>query len=81
MLLYIGVKKGQTAAVDAILAILGKKGEKIAKILTQFFASNEPEQSERGYAIFKAISKGEPTITVIDNANQQYAQGTAPAQN
>ncbi len=33
ILLYIGVKKGETAAVDSILAILGKKGEKIDKIL------------------------------------------------
>ena len=35
VLLYIGVKKGQTAAVDSILAILGKKGEKIDKILKE----------------------------------------------
>lgn len=34
-LLYVGVEKGSTAPVDAILAILGTKGENIDKILKE----------------------------------------------
>ncbi len=33
VLLHIGVEKGKTAAVDSILAILGKKGEDISELL------------------------------------------------
>jgi len=47
VLLYIGVKKGQTAAVDAILAILGKKGEKIDKILKEEEKNEIPKPVEK----------------------------------
>jgi pyruvate dehydrogenase E2 component (dihydrolipoamide acetyltransferase) len=47
VLLYIGVKKGQTAAVDAILAILGKKGEKIDKILKEEKKNGIPKPVEK----------------------------------
>ena len=33
VLLHIGVEKGKTAAVDSILAILGKKGEDVSELL------------------------------------------------
>ena len=33
VLLYIGIEKGQTAPVDAVLAILGQKGEDISALL------------------------------------------------
>ncbi len=35
VLLYIGVQKGKTAAVDSILAILGEKGEDISELLKE----------------------------------------------
>ena len=35
VLLYIGVAKGKTAAVDSILAILGEKGEDISELLKE----------------------------------------------
>lgn len=35
VLLHIGVEKGQTAAVDSILAILGEKGEDVSAILAE----------------------------------------------
>lgn len=34
-LLYVGVEKGKAAAVDSILAILGKEGEDISKIIEE----------------------------------------------
>jgi pyruvate dehydrogenase E2 component (dihydrolipoamide acetyltransferase) len=40
VLLHIGVEKGGTAAVDSILAILGKEGEDVAALLSS--ASNAP---------------------------------------
>ena len=35
VLLHIGVEKGQTAPVDSILAILGEKGEDVAKLIKE----------------------------------------------
>ena len=39
VLLHIGVKKGQTAPIDSILAILGEKGEDVADLLKKEKAS------------------------------------------
>jgi pyruvate dehydrogenase E2 component (dihydrolipoamide acetyltransferase) len=41
-LLYIGVEKGKTAPVDAILAIVGKKGEDISTLLDAEKKTPEP---------------------------------------
>ncbi|MDG1689857.1 MAG: E3 binding domain-containing protein, partial [Flavobacteriales bacterium] len=46
VLLHIGVEKGQTAPVDSILAILGEKGEDVAKLLKEEKAS-ETESVEK----------------------------------
>ena len=40
VLLYIGIEKGQTAPVDAVLAILGQKGEDISALLAE--VASEP---------------------------------------
>ena len=40
VLLHIGVKESETAAVDSILAIIGKKGEDVSSLL-QSTAGNE----------------------------------------
>ncbi len=42
-LLYIGVEKGQTAAVDSILAILGEKGEDVQELID---GDSAPAKSE-----------------------------------
>ena len=36
VLLHIGVPKGKTAAVDSLLAILGKKGEDVTQLIAEF---------------------------------------------
>ena len=39
-LLHIGIKEGETAKVDSLLAIIGKKDEDISDLITTFF--NDP---------------------------------------
>ncbi|HRH39133.1 MAG TPA: pyruvate dehydrogenase, partial [Flavobacteriales bacterium] len=39
VLLHIGVEKGKTAAVDSVLAVLGKEGEDITALLASAAAS------------------------------------------
>lgn len=41
-LLHIGIKKGETASVDAILAILGNKGEDVSELLKAEAAAPAP---------------------------------------
>lgn len=45
VLLHIGVEKGQTAPVNAILAIIGEKGEDVAKILADA-EKNKPTEEK-----------------------------------
>jgi len=42
-LLYIGIKEGETAAVDSLLAIIGKEGENISGIISEGDASTATE--------------------------------------
>lgn len=46
VLLYIGVEKGQAAPVNAVLAIIGEKGEDISKILEEA-KSAAPEEEKK----------------------------------
>ena len=45
VLLHIGVEKGKAAAVDSVLAVLGKEGEDISKLLAEA-AANAPKQEQ-----------------------------------
>jgi len=54
VLLHIGVKKGQTAPVDSILAILGEKGEDVAKLIKE-------EKASEAESVEKEDSKPAPT--------------------
>jgi pyruvate dehydrogenase E2 component (dihydrolipoamide acetyltransferase) len=45
VLLHIGVQKGKTAAVDSVLAVLGKEGEDITKLLADA-AAGAPKETE-----------------------------------
>ena len=54
VLLHIGVEKGQTAPVDSILAILGEKGEDVAKLLKE-------EKASEAESVEKEDSKPAPT--------------------
>ena len=58
VLLHIGVKKGQTAPVDSILAILGEKGEDVAKLLKE-------EKASEAESVQKEDSTPAPTPKAI----------------
>jgi pyruvate dehydrogenase E2 component (dihydrolipoamide acetyltransferase) len=45
VLLHIGVQKGKAAAVDSILAIIGKKGEDISALLKEDAAPKDEEET------------------------------------
>lgn len=45
-LLYIGIKEGETANVDALLAIIGKEGEDISSLLSGGNATSEATANE-----------------------------------
>ena len=46
-LLHIGIKEGETAPVDSLLAILGKKGEDISKLIEINEGSNNEDDKEK----------------------------------
>ena len=46
VLLHIGVEKGKTAAVDSVLAVLGKEGEDITALLASAAASTPKGQEQ-----------------------------------
>ena len=52
VLLHIGVEKGKTAPVDSLLAILGKEGEDVSKIIANFEQeeSAKPKEEEKAEA-------------------------------
>ena len=60
VLLHIGVEKGQTAPVDSILAILGKKGEDIKDLINEEVAK-EPIQESKIEA--NPVPQPEPIIS------------------
>ena len=46
-LLYIGIKEGETAPVDSLLAILGNKGEDISKLIQINDDINDEDHNEK----------------------------------
>ena len=57
VLLHIGVPKGKTAAVDSLLAILGKKGEDVTSARSRVQQWNE--RSGEGQSIGPSLGRGE----------------------
>ncbi|MGZ0015059.1 pyruvate dehydrogenase complex dihydrolipoamide acetyltransferase [Yeosuana sp. AK3] len=63
-LLYIGVQEGETTKVDALLAIIGEKGEDISSLLKEGKASaSKPEVKESAKEVKEPVTKekAEPT--------------------
>lgn len=86
-LLYLGVEKGKAAAVDSILAILGKEGEDVSKIIEeerakaqsaklQVPSSKEKEKEIEGKEIEK--KKESPKEIVAEKKNESQS---APVSN
>ena len=64
-LLHIGVEKGQTAPVNAILAIIGEKDEDVAKILAEAEKNESAEEKEEKKEVepapVKVVEAAKPT--------------------
>jgi pyruvate dehydrogenase E2 component (dihydrolipoamide acetyltransferase) len=73
-LLYIGVKENETAKVDAILAILGKKGEDINSLLESEDIKTDNVTNEINQS--KEVSSKE-IVQVITEPDSQSIQETA----
>lgn len=69
VLLHIGVQKGDTAPIDSILAILGEKGEDIAKLL-------EEEKSSKAKVDEKEIEK--PREIKVESSKDNFVQPSIP---
>ncbi len=72
VLLYVGVKEGKAAKVDSILAILGKKGEKIDDLLAQEKQAETP-------ATIKEEPKEEATSASAKEESKPVKEVAAPA--
>ncbi len=59
VLLYIGVAKGKTAAVDSILAILGEKGEDISELLKAESGKKNSEPAAEKSKVITSEKKAE----------------------
>ena len=59
VLLYIGIKEGETAPVDSLLAILGEKGEDISKLIV---INQEDSDDENQENIIESKDKSEKKI-------------------
>lgn len=62
-LLHIGIKEGDGAPVDSLLAIIGEEGEDISSLLNNTGAKNKPEAAETTETPEKAEAAGEGTET------------------
>ncbi|MBP7450386.1 MAG: pyruvate dehydrogenase complex dihydrolipoamide acetyltransferase [Flavobacteriales bacterium] len=81
VLLHIGVEKGRTAAVDSVLAVLGKEGEDITKLLADAAASAPAAETPKAGA--KAEVKEEKDLEQEKEDNgvreEAPARSAAPA--
>lgn len=73
-LLYIGLQEGESAKVDALLAILGPKGTDVSGIAKNFIAAgtSEPKQEPK-----QQESKGESTSEPKKEAAPAPSEGTS----
>lgn len=71
VLLHIGVEKGQAAPVNAILAVIGEKGEDISAILAGNTAPDVPEEGKKEEKT--AAPSPEPVKEVVPAVKSQPA--------
>ncbi len=75
VLLYIGVEKGKAAAVDSILAILGKEGEDVTEIVKEEMKKlpvAKPENKKSAEKeIKKDVGEGKKTEVVIQKETSE----------
>ncbi|MBL0128086.1 MAG: pyruvate dehydrogenase complex dihydrolipoamide acetyltransferase [Flavobacteriales bacterium] len=85
VLLHIGVEKGKTAAVDSVLAVLGKEGEDITALLASAAAAKPKEQVQEPVASTPApqatpvASPSTPKAVAPSHAPAPSAAAPAPS--
>ena len=80
ILLYIGVQKGETVAVDALLAVFGKEGEDVSAIVAaEGAAPAAKEEAPVAAAPAPKASVAEAPKAVVSQAPVTAAQSPAAA--
>lgn len=69
IILHQGVKEGETAAVDSILAIVGEKGESFEELLNGGVSSSSSNAISESAAIVTAAEPKQQTATAIDTSD------------
>ena len=79
-LLYIGIKEGETAPVDSLLAILGNKGEDISKLIQINDDNNDDDNNEKKIAEsnVKSEKKVEDSKLSLSDVSKQVEIITMP---
>ena len=67
-LLYIGIKEGETAPVDSLLAILGNKGEDISKLIQINDDINDEDIQKEYMSAFNGV------VYLYDELKENYEQ-------
>ena len=78
-LLHIGVQQGQTAPVDSLLAIFGKEGEDISKLLAEAASTAPKEQAQAQEAKTAAVAPAPAPVPVPKVQEQVPVAKSAPA--
>jgi len=79
ILLYIGVQKGETVAVDALLAVFGKEGEDVSAIVAAEGAAPAAKEEAPVAAAAPKASVAEAPKAVVSQAPVTAAQSPAAA--
>jgi pyruvate dehydrogenase E2 component (dihydrolipoamide acetyltransferase) len=77
VLLHIGVEKGKTAPVNSLLAIIGKEGEDVAKIIAEA-EKDGPKEDVKEEAPAKEEAKAAPAPTPTPSPVAAPAASTPP---
>ncbi len=81
VLLHIGVPEGKTAAVDSLLAVFGKEGEDISKVLAEAAISAPKEQTQEVNAPAAAAAPAAAPAPAPVATAPKPAPSPAPATN
>lgn len=79
-LLHIGVEKGKAAAVDSILAILGKEGEDVSKLIEEEKKKTSQQSAVRSQQKEKEIKKEEPKKEIVTEKKEMVGVQSFEAQ-
>jgi pyruvate dehydrogenase E2 component (dihydrolipoamide acetyltransferase) len=80
VLLHIGVEKGKAAPVDAVLAIIGEKGEDVSAILKEAEkAAEKPSEATNEEKKEEKVAEAKPTAPVVEKAQPGTPVVSKPA--